>query len=669
MKRCCSVVFLFTVLFVAITAQATDVGEIRGKVIDAITKKPIPGASIILKDTLFSTTSDKDGNYVLRNVPFNVYTITCLYVGYQPVSIEKVRINNTKPATYNFFLQPRVAGASEYEDDTKKSNIDKDKTSSETTKKPIESGKKPRTTTPADDAIDHDSSSTTTTPYDGTKPDKPIIDTSRIPKAGEHDDNEEFPAFLDFFKRFPTFAPELAMVKKDIEGRVIISVVDKNGAPIQNALLVVNGKQFHSANDGDIMLFPADLGSSNKKNIKAFVTYEQETKDIALTFETAVRQQVRFGTVRKELSKVPVDIVFTLDTTGSMGDEIDILRDTIYSIYTRIRKLDNTAVDLRFGIVLYRDKGDVYLTQQFPLTDKIEAFQEFLFNVRAGGGGDTPEDLLSGLNETVNNMNWRDDALKLAFVVTDAPGHIPEADHFRTILDAARTRTIKIFAIGASGLDTTGEMHLRITAQHTKGSFIFLTYGETGESSGKDEGKVSHHTGTNFTSRNLDDIVVDNVSRQIRFLAPASALTALHQNYNFKAEEERISIRTENAFQQIYRQLQSKSSKDTTILVLPPDTDNTSLKEMSVFVQSYLEKTIVDTKALTLVDRSKLGKVLEEIQLKLMGLTEGEDFSKLAHAKIILSSRLYYIGDSKVLFLRLISTDTSEVLAASMVRI
>ncbi len=654
-------------------AQSTKTGKIKGTVIDVQTNKPIAGATVMIENIRLGASTDAKGEYYILQVPPGAYTIKCLVIGYTTITQENILISSDTTTTVDFKMSTKIAGSEDITINAKKPIVQKDKTSSETTfdsskiSDKTKTEKNSTTTKPRDtDHVTSDSSHDSSSPTTHTTP---IVDTSRVPKAGEHDDNEEFPAFLDFFNRFSSLSTDLNPIKEDIAGRIIVSVVDVKGNPIKGALLTVNAKHFRTANDGEIILFPSDIGLRKKKNLKAFVTVGDMTKDFIITSETAVRQEVRFDTVRQELQKVPVDIVFTLDTTGSMGDEIDILRDTIYSIYTRIKKLDNTNIDLRFGVVLYRDKGDIYLTKQFALTSDITAFQDFLFNVRAGGGGDTPEDLIAGLDETVNRMNWRDDAIKLSFIVTDAPGHMYDVEQFRSILTSARKSNIKIYAIGASGLDTIGEIQLRITAQNTKASFIFLTYGETGESSGRDDGKVSHHTGTNFTSRNLDDIVVDNVSRQIRFLVPASSLTALHQNYNFKAEEERITLRTENAFQQIIRQLHSKINQKTSILVLEPDSDSPTLKEMSIFVQSYLEKTIVEKNELTLVDRSKLGKVLEEIQLKLMGLTEGEDFSKLAHAKTILTARLYYIGDSKVLFLRLISTDTSEVLAASMVRI
>jgi hypothetical protein len=63
-----------------------------------------------------------------------------------------------------------------------------------------------------------------------------------------------------------------------------------------------------------------------------------------------------------------------------------------------------------------------------------------------------------------------------------------------------------------------------------------MTYGETGESSGAgtttDPGLVSHHTGANYNSRNLDDIVVDNVKREIYYLARRDVVAQVNSAYD-----------------------------------------------------------------------------------------------------------------------------------------
>ena len=52
-----------------------------------------------------------------------------------------------------------------------------------------------------------------------------------------------------------------------------------------------------------------------------------------------------------------VDVVFLLDATGSMGDEIQAVKDRIRAMISAIA-LGDPAPDVRFGIVAYRDRGE-----------------------------------------------------------------------------------------------------------------------------------------------------------------------------------------------------------------------------------------------------------------------------------------------------------------------
>jgi hypothetical protein len=126
-----------------------------------------------------------------------------------------------------------------------------------------------------------------------------------------------------------------------------------------------------------------------------------------------------------------VDVVFAVDTTGSMGGLIDGAKRTVWSIATHIRKTDPNA-ELRIGLVAYRDLGDDYVTRDFALTSDLDAVFTELSSYRAAGGGDTPENVDAALDDTLHKMRWRDDAKKLVFLVGDAPpasrGDVPRFD-------------------------------------------------------------------------------------------------------------------------------------------------------------------------------------------------------------------------------------------------
>src|SRR4029079_6467113 len=70
-------------------------------------------------------------------------------------------------------------------------------------------------------------------------------------------------------------------------------------------------------------------------------------------------------------TKHPVDVVFAVDTTGSMGGLIEGAKRTVWSIATHIQKTDADA-DVRIGLVAYRDIGDDYVTRDFALTGDLD---------------------------------------------------------------------------------------------------------------------------------------------------------------------------------------------------------------------------------------------------------------------------------------------------------
>ena len=148
-----------------------------------------------------------------------------------------------------------------------------------------------------------------------------------------------------------------------------------------------------------------------------------------------------------------IDVVFAVDTTGSMRELIEGAKRTVWSIATQIRKSDPQA-DLRVGLVAYRDLNEAYVTKPFALTNDLDAVYSELAAYRAENGGDTPEDVDAGLYDAVHNMQWRQSAKKLVFLVGDAPpasrGEVPT--YVETAHEAAE-RGIIINAIRCGNIE------------------------------------------------------------------------------------------------------------------------------------------------------------------------------------------------------------------------
>src|SRR2546421_5893553 len=85
-----------------------------------------------------------------------------------------------------------------------------------------------------------------------------------------------------------------------------------------------------------------------------------------------------------------VEVVFCLDTTGSMSGLIEGAKQKIWSIVNQIASGRPTP-DIKVGLLGYRDRGDAYVTKLFELTTDLDEVHKNLKEFKADGGGDTPE--------------------------------------------------------------------------------------------------------------------------------------------------------------------------------------------------------------------------------------------------------------------------------------
>jgi Mg-chelatase subunit ChlD len=127
--------------------------------------------------------------------------------------------------------------------------------------------------------------------------------------------------------------------------------------------------------------------------------------------------------------KPKIEVVFCLDTTGSMGGLIEGAKQKIWSISNHIAGGKPTP-DLKIGLVAYRDRKDAYITKVIDLTDDLDAIHGHLRGFQAQGGGDAPESVNQALDESVNKIKWSTDkkTLRIIFLVGDAPPHMDYAD-------------------------------------------------------------------------------------------------------------------------------------------------------------------------------------------------------------------------------------------------
>lgn len=172
-----------------------------------------------------------------------------------------------------------------------------------------------------------------------------------------------------------------------------------------------------------------------------------------------------------------IDIYFAVDATGSMGDEIDYLKAELNDVIKRIKQ-NNPLLEMGFGSVFYRDKGDEYVTRPFDYTTDEASLISFISNQSASGGGDFPEAVHSALDIAITQNSWNDNAsARIIFLLLDAPPHYTQEviSSLELNLIKAAEKGIKIIPITASGIDKATEYLMRSFAILTNGTYVFIT--------------------------------------------------------------------------------------------------------------------------------------------------------------------------------------------------
>lgn len=154
-----------------------------------------------------------------------------------------------------------------------------------------------------------------------------------------------------------------------------------------------------------------------------------------------------------------IDVVFALDTTGSMSGLIEAAKEKIWSIASTMASAQPTP-EIRIGLVAYRDRGDAYVTRVVDLSSDLDSVYATLMDFEAGGGGDTPESVNQALHDAVHTMSWSEhgQAYRVLFLVGDAPPHMDyNESRYPEIAAAARNKGIVINTIQCGNIPTTTE--------------------------------------------------------------------------------------------------------------------------------------------------------------------------------------------------------------------
>ncbi|MES2317879.1 MAG: vWA domain-containing protein [Pseudomonadota bacterium] len=185
------------------------------------------------------------------------------------------------------------------------------------------------------------------------------------------------------------------------------------------------------------------------------------------------------GQAQQQYGRATIELVFVLDTTGSMGGMLEGAKTKIWGIVNDVlQRQGNAGATIRVGLVAYRDRGDAYVTKVTALSDNLDSVYAQLMSFRPEGGGDGPEDVRSAMAEALRAGGWSAPGPRTSqvmFLVGDAPPH----DDYRNLASAtasareASRRGIIVNAIQC-GNDADTTTAWRNVAQYGGGEYFAI---------------------------------------------------------------------------------------------------------------------------------------------------------------------------------------------------
>ncbi|MCK5523604.1 MAG: VWA domain-containing protein [Thiomargarita sp.] len=321
-------------------------------------------------------------------------------------------------------------------------------------------------------------------------PEPPFPDDNDLPvsgtlTAGDIDDNLNFAAYQRYLNRQND--PSLPFV--EMSDRVALHIVDNAGKNLSNARVRISSSinsvleiDTYAGTDGRFYLFPKFDNVTNSQINLQFAPPEYELGSPKSVFNTTLDlgqlpEDRRLTIMVPEITATlphSLEVMFVIDTTGSMSDELHYLitelRDIISAVQAR-----HQQIRMRFGLVVYRDKSDAYLVRDFPFTESLNEMQIQLSEQKAQGGGDYPEAMEQAL-ETAVNAKWSEgNVARLLFLVADAPPHDENLKAMLEQVRVARQKGLRIYPLAASGVADKAEFMMRQAEVLTQGRYLFLT--------------------------------------------------------------------------------------------------------------------------------------------------------------------------------------------------
>lgn len=265
--------------------------------------------------------------------------------------------------------------------------------------------------------------------------------------------------------------------------RYVVQLINSNQNPIVDAIVLLqdpSGKviwRSKSDNTGKAELWSNFIHDSSKPRPSSIAILHNK-KNYSIEKIKPIQEGINTLQIKTPCAySNNMDIAFVVDATGSMGDEIQYLKEEMQDVIQRVQTQDRT-LSIRTSSVFYKDFGDEYLTKISPFTANVSTTSDFIKEQSAGGGGDFPEAVDEALAVGIRDLNWSENArARIIFLVLDAPPHQDKEiiQRMQDLIQEASAKGIRIIPLSASGIDKSTEYLMRCIALGTNGTYTFLT--------------------------------------------------------------------------------------------------------------------------------------------------------------------------------------------------
>ena len=296
-------------------------------------------------------------------------------------------------------------------------------------------------------------------------------------------DNEHYEQFLKLFADKTDNDPEgkfhyynTYTWHYDVSKRVKVTVTEGDKAVVGAEVTCFDADQNKCIVKTDVSgvayIFPqTDAGS---------VTVKSGEGTASDTF-TAEKREITFDLAESRAQANVIKLMFVIDATGSMGDEMRYIEAELADVVHRVAsQAEQVRIDL--AILFYRDDGDQekFAYHNFKTVTEeagLNAQVTVLSRQRAEGGGDLPEAVDEALVLAAGKDWGEENSTKLMFLVLDAPPHNTDEDrvNIKNAVTAAAAKGIRICPVLCSGADDLCEYVTRMSALVTGGTSVFVT--------------------------------------------------------------------------------------------------------------------------------------------------------------------------------------------------